>query len=107
MNIDIVSQADLTRVTLEGEMTIYAAAELKDSLFPAVEACKEMEISLAGVSEIDGSGLQLLALIKREAAAKSKKLEFVAHSPAILDMIDLCNLAGIFGDPLVLSSPQS
>jgi len=107
MNINIDNKAGLTRVVLEGEMTIYAAADLKADLIPAVEGCEKMEISLAGISEIDASGLQLLALVKREAAAKSKTLEFVAHSPAILEMIDLCNLAGVFGDPLVFSSPQA
>lgn len=84
-------------------MTIYTAAQIKESLLSTMEGCAELEMNLGQVSEIDTAGLQLLALAKREAADRNKPLHFVAHSQAVLDMLDLCNLAGAFGDPVVLS----
>jgi anti-anti-sigma factor len=93
------------RFTIEGEMTIYTALELKDKLLAPLDQCADMEIDLAGVSEIDSAGLQLLVLTKNEAKARGKNLSISGHSPAVLEILDLCNLEGFFGDP-VLICPQ-
>ncbi len=88
-------------------MTIYNAAQIKEELISAmaqgVNSHQGIEINLGQVSEIDAAGLQLLALVKREAAEKKLALQFVAHSKAVMEMLDLCNLAGVFGDPVVIS----
>jgi len=104
MNIHVLSEDGICRIGIEGELTIYAAAQAKENLLSAMAAGNEIEINLAQVSEIDAAGLQLLALVKREAAEKNKPLRFIAHSQAVLDMLDLCNLAGVFGDPVVISA---
>lgn len=104
MNIHVLSEDGICRIGIEGELTIYAAAQAKENLLSAMVEGNEIEISLAQVSEIDAAGLQLLALVKREAAEKSKPLRFIAHSQSVLDMLDLCNLAGVFGDPVVISA---
>ena len=106
MNVNVVKEGGVCRIGIDGEMTIYSAAQTKESLLAAMAACDEIELNLAHVSEIDAAGLQLLALAKREAADNNKPLHFVAHSQAVLDMLDLCNLAGVFGDPVVISSAQ-
>ena len=106
MNVNVVNENGICRIGIDGEMTIYTAAQTKENLLAAMADCNEIEMNLAHVSEIDAAGLQLLALAKREAAAGNKPLHFVAHSQAVLDMLDLCNLAGVFGDPVVLSSGQ-
>ena len=103
MNVNVAKKDGCCRISIEGEMTIYTAAQTKEQMLSAMEDCKEIEMNLAHVSEIDSAGLQLLALAKREAADRSKPLHFVAHSQAILDLLDICNLAGVFGDPVVLS----
>lgn len=103
MDIKVSNENGLCRISIDGEMTIYTAAQTKENLLAAMAECHELEMNLAHVSEIDSAGLQLLALAKREAAEQNKPLHFVAHSQAVLDMLDLCNLAGVFGDPVVLS----
>ena len=103
MNVNVANEDGVCRIGIEGEMTIYFAAQAKDSLIAAMADCNEIEMNLGQISEIDTAGLQLLALAKREAVDSSKPLHFVAHSQAVLDMLDLCNLAGVFGDPVVLS----
>ena len=103
MNVKIAKKGGCCRIGMEGEMTIYAATQIKESLLSAMAGCTELEINLGQVSEIDSAGLQLLALVKREAADSNKPLHFVAHSQAVLGMLDMCNLAGVFGDPVVLS----
>jgi anti-anti-sigma factor len=103
MNVNVANEDGYCRIGIAGEMTIYTAAQLKESLLSAMADCAELEMNLGQVSEIDTAGLQLLALAKREAADKNKPLHFVAHSQAVLDMLDLCNLEGAFGDPVVIS----
>ena len=92
------------RVKVEGEMTIYQALELKQGLMQCLHDCTEMEVSLAGVSEIDTAGFQLLVLAKREAARLGRSLRLVEHSPATLEVMDLFNMAAYFGDPVVIQA---
>jgi anti-anti-sigma factor len=91
------------RIAIEGEMTIYRAAELKDELLCAVEHAPSIEVALDAVTEIDSAGFQLLALLKRECARAGKRVVFTRHSAPVLRILDLCNTVAAFGDPLVLS----
>lgn len=90
-----------------GEMTIYSAAELKPVLLDALNQSDEIEIDLSGVSELDTSGVQLLMLMKREAAAAGKALKLAGHSPAVLEVFELLGLGSWFGDPQVLPAGRA
>lgn len=74
-----------TRASLpiDGEMTIYRAAELKDILLAALAATQALDIELAQVEEIDTTGVQLLLLAQREAARAGKALRLVGHSAPV------------------------
>lgn len=88
---------------VNGEMTIYTAAECRKQLLQCLQSCREAEIDLSGVSDIDSAGVQLLIQAKREGAAHGKAVRLVAHSPAVQEIIDLFRLAGDFGDPMVIA----
>jgi len=103
MTISIETNNDICLARVTGEMTIYHAAEMKEVLLPCVARCREVEINLSGVVEMDTAGFQLLLLAKREAAAAGKPLRLVAHSTATLEVLDLFNMASYFGDPVVIS----
>ena len=91
------------RLTIEGEMSIYRAAELKERLIDALaEADAVLEVDLAGVTEIDTAGVQLLMLTKREADASGRRLRLLSHSRAVATAFELLNLAGFFGDPILV-----
>lgn len=90
------------RLHPEGEMTIYHTADLKPALLDALAQNQEIELDLSSVSELDTSGVQLLMLVKREAAAAGKALKLTGHSPAVLEVFELLGLGGWFGDPQVL-----
>lgn len=96
----------LCRIAVNGEMTIYAALALKDKLLLPLAQCKAVEINLAGVSEIDSAGLQLLIVAKNEAQARGKTLSITGHSQAVLDMLDQCDLEGFFGDNVLIHSEE-
>lgn len=86
-----------------GEMTIYTVAELTGQLLPLLTQANDLEIDLSQVTELDASGVQLLMLAKRETLRSGHRLHLLGHSQAVLDIFELCDLAGYFGDPLVLS----
>lgn len=94
----------ILHATAEGEMTIYTAAELKQPLIELLLQGSETELDLAGVSEIDTAGVQLLILAKREAKRLGKTLRFTNHSQAVVECLDLCDLTAVFGDQVVFSS---
>lgn len=87
-----------------GELSIYTAADFKANLMAALEQGRIIEIDLAQVSELDTAGLQLLILAKREAEARGLRLELTGHSAAVREVLDLCNMAAHFGDPVVIPS---
>lgn len=103
MTIRVETKNGLCQLHIEGEMSIYTAAELKSQLLPHLAQPGELEIDLSQVSELDSAGLQLLILCKREAERVGATLRLAWHSRAVLDVFDLCNLGAFFGDPLVLS----
>lgn len=90
-------------LTIKDELTIYTAAEQKTNLLVFLTAGDDLEINFANVTEIDAAGLQLMILIKREAAHLGKNLRFVMHSKAVLDALELVNLTSTFGDQVVLT----
>ncbi|MDP2805071.1 MAG: STAS domain-containing protein [Gallionellaceae bacterium] len=102
MTISIATSNGVCHARVTGEMTIYHAAEMKGELLPCFDQCAEVEIDLSEVSEIDTAGFQLLVLAKRVATSAGKKMRLVAHSPAILEVLDLLDMTSYFGDPVVI-----
>lgn len=94
-------------VSIAGTMTIYDAVADKRTLLAALDSASEIEIDLSEVTRMDTAGVQLLAMVKREAISTGKILRLVAHSQASLDVLDRYNLGGFFGDPVVISSRES
>ncbi|MBS4096623.1 MAG: STAS domain-containing protein [Sulfuricella sp.] len=88
----------------EGEMTIFTAADLKEQLIATLSASPELEIDLSQVSEMDSAGLQLLIAAKNECLARNGRLRLTGHSPAVREVLDICNMTAFFGDPVVIPS---
>lgn len=95
------------RLALTEDLTIYNALEQKRVLLEALAQVDELELDLLPVNEIDTAGMQLLILLKREAARLGKSVNIVAHSQAVRELIDFCNLATELGDPLVIPAAES
>ncbi len=94
------------RLSISEDLTIYHALEHKERLIAALDAGDGLELDLSPVGEIDTAGLQLLILAKREAARRDKALAIVAHSPAVRQTLEFCNLAAFFGDPVVITAHE-
>lgn len=94
----------IARLAIAGELTICTATEIKARLTDAMSHAKEVEVDLSGVSEMDTAGLQLMLIAKR---SPGKQVRFINHPRAVLRLIDLANLGGVLGDPLVISATES
>ena len=93
---------DVGRLTLEADLTIYNAVATRSQLLDAVRKLKTLELDLSQVGEMDTAGFQLLVLAKREAQRLGRNLRIVAHSPAVLEVIEFYNMVAYFGDPIVI-----
>ena len=99
-----MSSSQLLSIT--EDLTIYNALAQKQTLLDALATTSELELNLAQVGEMDTAGLQLLILLKKEAQRAGKSVRIVAHSQAVSSVIDFCNMAAEFGDPLIIPASQ-
>jgi anti-sigma B factor antagonist len=93
----------VVRLAIEGDMTIYRAAELRDAILAALDGAATLEIDLSGVDEIDTAGLQLLVLAKRTALADGRALRLLGHSRAVQEVFEMLDLGAYFGDAVVIA----
>lgn len=98
------SELKVNRIEIKGELSIFAAAALRQQLLDALDSCLNVEVDLSLVSEMDSAGLQLMVAAQREACVRNKSLRFTGHSPAVADILELCDLSGQLGDPLAIQS---
>jgi anti-sigma B factor antagonist len=93
---------------IEGELTIYRAAELREVLKGALSAAParcEFEIDLSDVSEMDSAGVQLLLAARRTARATGRELRIVAPSRAVVEVLGILRLSAQLDDmPLSAAS---
>jgi len=95
---------------LDGDLTIYSAAQAKPALLALLRGAPEpdgLELDLRGVAEFDTAGLQVLMLLKNESRQTGRPLHLVNHSACVLEVFDLINLAAFFGDPLLVEQESS
>jgi anti-anti-sigma factor len=96
MSTEQASAGPAPVLRIEGELTIFRAAELKGLLLsdPAPQ-----EIDLSGVTEMDSAGLQLLLAAQQAANRQGGRLRLLDQSAAVTEVLALLNLAACFQDP--------
>lgn len=73
---------------IDGELTIYTVVDAKTKLVKALDRADSMEVDLAGVTELDTAGLQVLMLLKRDAELGEKPFEITGPSQAVRDVFE-------------------
>lgn len=104
MKITTRTKDGVRRIRIDGEMSIYHAMDMHEKFKSLIHGSTELELNLGQVTELDSAGLQLLCALKREASQAGVKLRIIEHSAAVIDVIDTYQLAGFFGDPILLSA---
>jgi anti-anti-sigma regulatory factor len=79
-------------LAIEGELSIYRAAELRQWLDEQLPLDAELCIDLSGVTEIDTAGAQLLLAGQRLARERRCKLHYRDPSPCVQSLVALFDL---------------
>lgn len=87
------ASANVLRV--QGEMTIYRAAELAPACLGRLGEKPTTQVDLSEVTEIDTAGLQLLLMMNRIAVAAGAPLRIVNPSSCVRDVLALCNVTDL------------
>ena len=82
-----------TFLTIEGSLTIYEAAAVREAWLECFEACESMAIDLSGVTDCDITGIQLLYAARMTAEATKKAFKITAVSPAITETLTAAGLS--------------
>ena len=86
---------DTGQVGIDGELTIYTVAELAGALLPQMGAAPRLALDLSQVTEMDGAGLQWLAVVQREAGLAGTALQVTGQSQAVMQAFQLCRSAAL------------
>ena len=90
MDLDLSSD----ELRVDGEMTIYRANEVAQTLFASVRAqAGDVSLDLSDVTEFDTAGLQLVLLARRMVEANGHRLDVVQASECVAEVLKLCNVA--------------
>jgi anti-anti-sigma factor len=84
---------------IAGELTIYRAAELCESLKTALAGLADgadLEIDLSAVTEMDSAGAQLLMAVHKSTRASNNGLRLVNPSAAVDEVFETLQLAPHF-----------
>lgn len=77
-----------TRLALQGELTVVAAAQLRQRLIEAVGSSSALTLDLSAVEEIDLACLQLLFATRRSAQNGDKTFRLVGvDNPAVAQAV--------------------
>jgi anti-sigma B factor antagonist len=80
------------RVAVDDELTIVTVAAHRETLLAALRDGSAVRVELSGISDLDTAGLQVLLLLRDEAARLHVPVEFAAPSPAVAEVLALTGL---------------
>ncbi len=101
--LSIENDNDTYLVSLEGDVSIFAAEEIYKRLTPLLEDNKNISFNLEHVSRIDTSIIQLLMFSKLNAK-EDQQVILVNQSEAVTDALKHLGLDTWFSDLVILSS---
>ncbi|MGN6580272.1 MAG: chemotaxis protein CheW [Bordetella sp.] len=81
---------------IAGDMTIRRAVELKATLCSALDQSAGLGLDLAGITDFDTAGLQILLLLNKQAKASGKTFRLGRLSAPVDDAFELLNLGQHF-----------
>ncbi len=90
----------LAKIELTGELDMYSVKNLREELLEFLQGhqadLKVVQVHMAGVSELDSSGIALLAHIQKKANEMGAKLTVHQPNPKIRRLFDLGFIDAMF-----------
>ncbi|QWV94716.1 STAS domain-containing protein [Geomonas oryzisoli] len=91
-DVKVSKKKERTLVTFSGEMTIANVGELRLSLLQAFAVGKPVELSLAGLTGIDVTGLQLLCSCHRTSVDKGVPCTVTGRNEVLAAMAETAGM---------------
>jgi anti-anti-sigma factor len=79
-------------LAVNGELTIYQANTASEHLCQAFGSGDLRQVDLAGVTDLDTAGLQILLLARTLRTPADEPVSLVNHSDAVRDVMELTGL---------------
>ena len=92
---EVLPHGNVTTIFLDGEIDMDKTEEVKEVVFPHVDAGKEVHLNLSNVQYMDSSGISVLIESHQKAAEKGTKLVVKDVSKSVLKVIMMSKLEQI------------
>jgi anti-sigma B factor antagonist len=86
----------ITIVDIVGQIDLGSSPALRKTLMEALKSTKYLAINLSAVDYIDSSGIASLLEVLKEARDSKKKLVLFGVTGAVLQVLQLTRLTGVF-----------
>jgi len=96
MNVEVINGESLCHTQVEGELTIYTVNDHRQAFLEQSQGCNGMKIDLAGVTEIDTAGVQLLVALRQHLIGTERGLQLCNSSKSVQEALELTRLADEF-----------
>lgn len=97
LTIEKCTSNQVTLITVKGEVDLYTSPDLRTAIMDAVSSAEErVAVDLGGVEYMDSSGVATLVEGFKSAHEHSKSFKLVAPSNAVMKVLELAKLDGIF-----------
>lgn len=103
MPVSLRTETQGCTLSFIGELNIYQAAELLPEVKASLPKDRPILLDLSQVDEIDAAGLQILVAIRMHALSHGISCQVSACSDAVMALLELADMAGLFGVTMVLS----
>ena len=96
MDIEVINDEGLCHTQVEGELTIYTVTNYRQAFLEQSQGCHGVKIDLAGVTEIDTAGVQLLVALRQHLIGTESGLQLCNPSESVQEALELTRLANEF-----------
>ena len=92
---EVLPHGNVTTIFLDGEIDMDKTEEVKEVVFPHIDAGKEVHLNLSNVQYMDSSGISVLIESHQKALEKGTKLVVKDVSKSVLKVIMMAKLEQI------------
>jgi anti-sigma B factor antagonist len=97
LDLETSNQGDSTVVSLRGEIDVYTAPRLRQTLIDLIsEGATDIVVDMSGVDFLDSTGLGVLVGGLKRVKAKEGSLKLVVNQEKILKIFDITGLTKVF-----------
>jgi anti-sigma B factor antagonist len=107
INIEITDSNDLVTINVAGEIDVYTAPKLRETLFPLAERPSvNMIINLSGVEYMDSTGIGVFVGTFKNVRSSNGDFQLVGLSDRLKRLFEITGLADIMNISQIEGEPK-